>query len=875
MTLLKNGRPYQALSKECCYKDVDEKISLLTKKVTDLENEKIQLELKLTEAVMKQHDAMKNAVNLAEKNHQLENELMEIDRMALAVESDCNKAVRENNEKMLNLQRQLNDATNKIRELEKQNENHEKEHKKMENKIQCLLDEKQSMLEKINHFDVIEYDLNAEVDRLTKIMVQQKRQIENLESQLEISKTSPIRTERCKKTSIPKFCYRDSKLTSPKQCGLDPNKGCDQSSKTDCCTGCRCKTEDGESIKNCLHTINRLQTERDYYWREYERMRSNWEKNSTNEMNLIEIRRKLNEKEQTIQSLQEDLRDVSRNKHNLEMQLHEIKDADRWMGRVKNINKADIKKLELERDIAMGDCRRLEEERNDLRCRLQMAHDLQQADAKRYEEVIRDLECRLRQLEDERHNMVLETGTRGACISKLEEKLCQYKNDYKAMECELMRMKQCYAQQKALREQAESRISELECTNCQLEKNYQEALCRIKNVETDIECLKTEIMNLTTENQTLQSKVCKLTEENDCFMQRLDNKTEEVECLRDQLRKKDNCLQILEGQQRVLQEQLNDTLDQLQSNQGLIKCMETELNELKCSASAAEKNKDCLFAENRQLQSELSQITGDLQCVNKNYELAQQQIEDLKQQLQGYICEVSRIEDLLDQKEKQRDSMLADFRQLSAEANILENNNSSLENEACVVKHELQNANEKLCELKDALERNECLIKSYCQQIQTLTSNVARLECEIAQITQQRDNAEKLCAKLERQNDELINELAEKEDQKSQWECELKRCKQEYDNLKMQFSDKMDEICQLEDQLCKARDENNYTRMLKDELQNEVNDLNRIVDRLQCKLEECRCNVAKYRTKIIELQDDIVNLTAGHRGHGQVCDSDC
>lgn len=104
---------------------------------------------------MKQHDAMKNAVNLAEKNHQLENELMEIDRMALAVESDCNKAVRENNEKMLNLQRQLNDATNKIRELEKQNENYEKEHKKMENKIQCLLDEKQSMVEKINQFDVI------------------------------------------------------------------------------------------------------------------------------------------------------------------------------------------------------------------------------------------------------------------------------------------------------------------------------------------------------------------------------------------------------------------------------------------------------------------------------------------------------------------------------------------------------------------------------------------------------------------------------------------------------------------------------------------------------------------------------------------------
>lgn len=57
-----------------------------------------------TEALNKQHDAMSQALKLADRNEELEKELRDIDHIALAVEADCNSAVKENNKRVSKLQ---------------------------------------------------------------------------------------------------------------------------------------------------------------------------------------------------------------------------------------------------------------------------------------------------------------------------------------------------------------------------------------------------------------------------------------------------------------------------------------------------------------------------------------------------------------------------------------------------------------------------------------------------------------------------------------------------------------------------------------------------------------------------------------------------
>lgn len=48
----------------------------------------------------KQHEAMKRALHLAERNKQLEKELRDIDQMALAVEAEANCCAKTNYEKI-------------------------------------------------------------------------------------------------------------------------------------------------------------------------------------------------------------------------------------------------------------------------------------------------------------------------------------------------------------------------------------------------------------------------------------------------------------------------------------------------------------------------------------------------------------------------------------------------------------------------------------------------------------------------------------------------------------------------------------------------------------------------------------------------------
>lgn len=52
----------------------------------------------------------------------------------------------------------------------------------------------------------------------------------------------------------------------------------------------------------------------------------------------------------------------------------------------------------------------------------------------------------------------------------------------------------------------------------------------------------------------------------------------------------------------------------------------------------------------RRIQEELARCVADGRRVHKDLEIAKRQIEDLKMQLQHYVAEVKRAEDLISQK---------------------------------------------------------------------------------------------------------------------------------------------------------------------------------------------------------------------------------
>lgn len=52
----------------------------------------------------------------------------------------------------------------------------------------------------------------------------------------------------------------------------------------------------------------------------------------------------------------------------------------------------------------------------------------------------------------------------------------------------------------------------------------------------------------------------------------------------------------------------------------------------------------------RRLQNDLSSVTCDCREARNELEISKRQVEDLKRQLQHYVAEVKRFEDLMSQK---------------------------------------------------------------------------------------------------------------------------------------------------------------------------------------------------------------------------------
>lgn len=108
----------------------------------------------------------------------------------------------------------------------------------------------------------------------------------------------------------------------------------------------------------------------------------------------------------------------------------------------------------------------------------------------------------------------------------------------------------------------------------------------------------------------------------------------------------------------------------------------SEMEELRRQVNKLKTIKDNLMVDNRRLTNDLAQM----ECNNKSFKLklidANEEIDRLKRQLQQYVQEVQRAEDLIHQKEEERNEMLDQYRILSHDAVTLEGTNHSLELEA-------------------------------------------------------------------------------------------------------------------------------------------------------------------------------------------------
>ncbi|KAG5335528.1 CP135 protein, partial [Acromyrmex heyeri] len=929
------GRSYPAINKDCIKKSGGTHDATEINEVKVLQQVKLELEQQLKESLNKQHDAMSQAMKLAARNEELEKELRDIDHVALAVEADCNSTVKENNRRVCRLQEKLEDVMTQVHVLERELtverrevqelradlEACKLEKRNIQRTLECTLDEKKQMSDKINQLTVIEKSVNME--RLTKENDCQEQDINQLQF------TNKILEEHTHKKNIGQNNGGNEQTQEKiKREKNDQNKGMNTSKKKNALKNNRNEKHDvidhqiaindKKIIKNTndfdmqkrideadlkiaslQQTIQRLEIERDHYRKEYinclgEQRRTSDNVNKDNAdlwTQICELKRELSDMEQALSKTHREKEELCHKKKDLEARLQTYNNQQRQMcisckscnlcqpiricacasglpsiGDV-STTKTMLERLERERDIARADVERLIDERDALREKFEIMLDTHKSEQLRLKENLIEAENRLKHMEKERQDLLVTQGSRRATMNGLEDQLGDVQEELRRTKQELMAQRTQYFQLRTLQDQTDQALGDAQSQLSQTESELNKAVDHNRNMEQQQLQLNDQIKELKQEINTLRSSMTLLDQEKDRLLMVLDEKTEKIAALERELTHKDQQKEAVQKQIRDLQHKNEICIDQSAEQERQLRSLQVEMESIQRQFEAASVDRENAIHENRKLQDDLAALTCEMRNMQRELETSRAECYDLKRQLQTYVSEVRRAEELLNRKENERTEMLNHFRSLSLEATVLENNNHSLESEAAEVRGALQTARHQILDLERQLADKECLIKGYESQISSLTQSVASMEMQLQQQIEQKHRIDTdlmavrdLCVKLDQQKDTLTEQLGDKDTMKAHYEAQLSRLQAEQSIVEDQITRDRVTVERLETLLNQARQESMNAETSNQELQNEVSRLKQKISELQSKLSSESAELKQYQNQAAEYSKQISEL---------------
>ncbi|XP_076179711.1 uncharacterized protein LOC143152941 isoform X3 [Ptiloglossa arizonensis] len=917
--MLEGGRPYSAVSKDCACKKTENNFIMSTDNVAVnelkiLQQEKLELEQQLKEALNKQHDAMSQALKLADRNEELEKELKDIDHIALAVEADCNSAVKENNKRVSKLQQKLQDVMTQVhllegeltvehrevQELRADLEACKMEKRNIQRNLESTLDEKKQMTNRINELTVIEKNLNDEIERLAKENEKQRQDIIQLQYSNKLLKeqihTKEILQDRDGAD------LRSGKEKGKKndynreQNGIDiqevsKERGHQNVNDIGYESILKHLDEKETQIHSLEQAVEQVRRERDFYKDECNNIKdyhSEVIKKDHDDLwaRIRELKCHLSEKENALDELQREKNDLCREKVNLETHLqmykteHKMSHQPRKVCKhgtsckcspstMRNIGKSKgiMEHLERERDIARADVERLIEERDALRERLKIAAEAHTSEQRRLRENLTEVETRLKQIEKERQDLLHTQGARRATINGLEDQLQDLREELKRTKQELGTQRTQYFQLRALQDQTDQALGDAQNQLTQSESELNKALDRNRTMERQHLQLENQVKELQQEINNYKANMTHLDREKDQLLMVLDEKTEKIAALEREIMLKNQHVMGSEQQIHELQHKNEICIDQSANQERQLRSMQLEIENLQRQLQSSTYDRENAIQENRRIQDDLAAVTCEVRNMQRELDASHAESYDLKKQLQTYVSEVRRFEELLNRKENERSEMLNHFRRMSLETTVLENNNHSLESEAAEAKGALQSAKDRLLDMDRQLADKDSLIRGYEAQISELTQSVASMETQLCQQGKQRHRAESdltavrdLCVKLDHEKDILMHQLNDKDSLKSQYDMQITKLKTDQTILQDQINRDRVTVERLEMLLNQARQESITMQTNNQELQNEISRLKQNMSELQNKLSSESTKLRQYQTQAAEYCKQISEL---------------
>ncbi|CAH0694060.1 unnamed protein product [Spodoptera exigua] len=834
--LLEGGRPLTAISKDCCNLSSSERVQNLLKDLRELESANELLKKEVDSGLEKQHEAMLRALSLADKNKSLQEELHKVDTLALKVEEDCNKRLASMTKEVDFLQKRVEglelknsglerklqeqqlsakDNTPRIIKLQGELTTALKENDALHNEVRDLVDLNKNLQEKIftlpqvskpDHSD--EYGYNKDkMDCLTKTDLQKLLREERNKYELhmtsfqekmnELMNTFNQHMSKCKDKESPKVSHsNDNAFIRDLH-----NKLCEGEQK-----------------------ILMLMKQND----ELKRKTSYLEENS-----------KQNYKD-VISQLNVENAELSKENIELSKQLSQYKN----LSTVKHSDRGDFYK---------NDAQKLKDQVNELLNQIQLLKKDKQEYNLRYKEALElseklkmDLVFKQKEIEHlEAENCSYKMTSRNGMASTehLKEECNFLREQLKKMQSDVIKEKTLSSQIKNIQLETERSGNELQNELLNVQKKLSLSNDTIESLERKCKELQSEISSLRNDKSNLIDNIKKVDQERDKLVIELDHKTENTCMLEQKIKSQKYEIEKLENEVSELKRKL--TVNKVSEHK--LADHETQITFLNGEIQRLTKQLDTAIMENKHLQNSLADANGTLKLTKIEYEKSRKEVDTLKQQLQHYVAEIRRIEELLSQKEAERADMLEHFASLSVEANILENTNHSLESESASKTVQLQTSTSRIQTLEAKLMDKENMVEAQASRIAAMQCKINSLENEVKLISEEKNILEQnvsylkqMCSNLQSENCNTLRGINETDSEMKLYETRIKSLSNKKTKLEVENEEMKQNLETTEKLLSNARKEIVELKLALQDATSETKLLQESVNRLSRRDDEPR-----------------------------------
>ncbi|XP_045450729.1 centrosomal protein of 135 kDa [Melitaea cinxia] len=823
--LLEGGRPLAAVNNDFYTHKPDSKIEKLMRQINDLQNANDDMKKELEKSLEKQHEAMLRALSLADKNKALQEELQKVDKLALKVEDDCNKRLASMMNELNFMQTRIEGLTLKNSELERELSqrclrNYSphaqeslvialKEKDALQKEIKDLVDLNKSLQDKILSLSEVNSNFTARLkinedspkcsvkDELKKLFADERKNYETYINDIQQKLTEALNL----------FNEKASKIDDAKtKTNIPPNNAFIKDLHNKLC----------ESEQKILM----LRKEND------DLRNKALNQNDCNKHNYQDI----------ISHLNAENAELSKENISLSQQLSQYRAINQASNIRGDSSKEEIQKFQAKIEEMKKEIQLLRKDKQEYNQRYKDALDL--SDRLRRDLALKQRE--LENLEEENCSYKMTNRTGKASAEQLKDECNFLRKQIKKMQTDIIKEKTLASQIKNIQLETERSSTEIQNELLSTQKKLSLSKDTVDTLQKKCNDLQSEIINLKSDKLNLIDNIKSMDKDRDKLVIDLDNKTENISILEQKIKSQTFEISKLESEISELKRKLNFN----KVNEHRVADYESQINFLNGEIKRISQQYDTAIIENKHLQNSLADVNGVLKLTKMELEKSKKDVEGLKQQLQHYVAEIRRIEDLLSQKEAERSDMLEQFASLSVEANILENNNHSLESESASKTIQLQTYVNQIQHLEEKLVEKDNIIDSQSARIASMTCKINALQNEMKLITEEKIILEQnvsylkqMCGDLKSSNENNTISLKDTNSELKLYEDRIKNLSNIKSKLESEKEELRDNLMTTEKLLSNARKEIIELKLALQDATSETKSLNERVCSLTTQME--------------------------------------